>query len=100
MYSTIWLALFVAGLLLGVGAFVGYARGAASILGFLTWALIGNGVAGLYTLDQAGSEVFVGSDATAWLCYIIAVGCLITLGVAIHEAYEEAEEENSEIYTE
>lgn len=84
MYDALWFVLFAAGCLTAIGAFVGKARGAASLLNLPIWWVLGDGVIVLETADGTS----VGSEAVMWLCYLVATLSLLTLLVAVAEYYE------------
>jgi len=94
MYVTQYALLFGAGVLLSIGAYVGYARGLASIMSFFVWQVLGNASSALQVFPDGSSEaVVVGSQAVAYLCYANGFISVVLLLFAFYEWYVEEEEE-------
>jgi hypothetical protein len=82
-----YLLLFLASILLSIGAFTGRARGFTSILGMFSWFIVGNASVAVVHFDGAGGKHVAQSEPLTWLCYGVAVVHFVALLIAIREEF-------------
>jgi len=80
-----YVLLFGASVLLSIGAFVGYSRGFASLLGMFSWFVVGNASVAVEYYDGAGAQHVAQSVALSWLCYAVAAIHFVVLLISIYE---------------
>jgi len=93
MYAIHWLPTFGAGVLLALGAYLGYGRVFSAALGIPTWWVIGN-TATATTVVSNGQELTASSPSLAWLCYINAAVLTLMLFIGFAEWYSDEREKN------
>jgi hypothetical protein len=86
MFAFQWELLFYAGVLLSLGAYLGYARVFAGALGIFTWFVLGNAATATQVVS-AGTTVVTDSTALAWLCYVNAAVHALALFIGFAEWY-------------
>jgi hypothetical protein len=91
-----YVLLFGASVLLSIGAFVGYSRGFASLLGMFSWFVVGNASVAVEFWDGAGTQHVVQSVALSWLCYGVAAIHFVVLLIAIHDMWTDDDVESAE----
>jgi len=91
-----YVLLFAASVLLSIGAFVGYARGFASLLGMFAWFIVGNASVAVEYYDGAGGAHVAQSVALSWLCYAVAAIHFVVLLIAIHDEWTDDDVESAD----
>ncbi len=69
MYVIHYAFLFVAGILLSIGAYRGLSRGFTGLMGVFVWFVLGNASAATVFWDGSGAEHVATSLSLTWLCY-------------------------------
>ncbi len=69
MYQTHYVLLFVAGILLSIGAYRGRSRGFTGLMGVFVWFVLGNASAATTYYDGSGASHVATSLSLTWLCY-------------------------------
>lgn len=95
MYVVQYILLFVAAMVLSIGAFLGYARGFASLLGAFAWFIVGNASSAVVFWDASGARQVVTSVPLTWLCYAVGFVHLVVLLIEIHEMLTEEDNVDS-----
>ncbi|GGM52510.1 hypothetical protein [Haloarcula argentinensis] len=96
MNVVVFSLLFVAGILLTAGAWLGHARGFCGIMGLFVWFVIGLSSSAIVVVGGAGSEHVFTEPAVAWLSYGNAAMHFVALIFAVHEALQPATDEGPE----
>jgi len=91
-----YVLLFAASVLLSIGAFVGYSRGFASLLGMFSWFVVGNASIAVEFWDGAGAPHVAQSASLQWLCYAVAAIHFVVLLIAIHDMWTDDDVESAE----
>ena len=86
VFSLLW----VAGMALTAGAWLGYARGFSGIMGLFFWFVIGLSSSAIVVVGGSGSEHVFVEPAIAWLSYGNAAMHFVALIFAVHEALQPA----------
>jgi len=97
MYVVQYVLLFGASVVLGVAAFLGYARGFAGVLGTFSWFVTGNASAAVVYYDGAGVQHVATSVPLTWLCYGVAAMHVVVVAIAVHETFIASEGEPDSI---
>jgi hypothetical protein len=90
MNVTVYGLLWVAGMALTAGAWLGYARGFSGIMGLFVWFVIGLSSSAVVVVGGSGSEHVFTEPAVAWLAYGNAAMHFVALLFAVHEALQPA----------
>jgi len=85
MYEIQYILLFISGLLVALGAFLGHARGFSAIAGTVVWFILGNASTAVEYFDPSGASHVATSVSLTWLCYGVAAMHVVVLLIAIHD---------------
>jgi hypothetical protein len=97
MFETQYTLLFLAGVLLTIGAWTDRAAGFSAGAGVFVWGILGFASTALVAPDPGGGTLTQSSTALAWLCFGNAAMHAIALVMHLHEVLVEADDDAEQL---